>query len=177
MRSALSASERIRLVISPNISVLSRYPIVEVYVDPESPFMTVATKIAISETQQLYVMSNWYGMDQFPSVFAFNEGRFAESDTIPTLFGGDFNAVPHTDGGDSPASAVMLGAGFTDAYRSFYPSVERFPGATHRNGRRIDQLYYKGRALRNTSTHLVTSWPTGFPSDHNLILATFEWQP
>ena len=158
-----------------NISVLSRFPIEEVHVDPESPFMTVATKVAISESQHLYVMSNWYGMDQFPSVFEFNESRFMESDSIPTLFAGDFNAVPHTDGGDSPASPVMLAAGFVDAYRSTFPSVDEFPGATHRNGRRIDQIYYRGRALRNTSTGLVTSWPTGFPSDHNLILATFEW--
>ena len=59
--------------------------------------MTVATKLAISKTQHLYAMSNWYGMEQFPAVFAFNESRFAESDPIPTVFGGDFNAVPHTD--------------------------------------------------------------------------------
>ena len=157
-----------------NISVLSRYPIEEVYVEQDSPFMTVAAKIAISETQHLYAMSNWYGMDQFPAVFAFNESRFAESDTIPTVFAGDFNAVPHTDGGDSPASPIMLGAGFADAFRSLHPDVAENPGATHRNGRRIDQLYYKGAALRNTSTRLVTTWPTGFPSDHNLILATFD---
>jgi endonuclease/exonuclease/phosphatase (EEP) superfamily protein YafD len=157
-----------------NISVLSRYPIEEVYVEEDSPFMTVATKLAISKTQHLYAMSNWYGMEQFPAVFAFNESRFAESDTIPTVFGGDFNAVPHTDGGGSPASPTMLAAGFTDAFRSLYPDVQENPGATHRNGRRIDQLYYKGAGLRNTSTRLVTTWPTGFPSDHNLILTTFD---
>ena len=157
-----------------NISVLSRYPIEEVYVEEDSPFMTVATKLAISKTQHLYAMSNWYGMEQFPAVFAFNESRFAESDTIPTVFGGDFNAVPHTDGGDSPASSTMLAAGFIDAFRSLHPDVQENPGATHRNGRRIDQLYYKGAGLRNTSTRLVTTWPTGFPSDHNLILPTFD---
>ena len=157
-----------------NISVLSRYPIEEVYVEQHSPFMTVAAKIAISETQHLYAMSNWYGMDQFSAVFAFNESRFRESDTIPTIFAGDFNAVPHTDGGDSPASPTLLAAGFTDAFRSLHPDVQQNPGATHRNGRRIDQLYYKGVGLRNTSTRLVTTWPTGFPSDHNLILATFD---
>ena len=157
-----------------NISVLSRYPIEEVYVEEDSPFMTVATKLAISKTQHLYAMSNWYGMEQFPAVFAFNESRFAESDTIPTVFGGDFNAVPHTDGGDSPASPTMLAAGFIDAFRSLHPDVQENPGATHRNGRRIDQLYYKGAGLRNTSTRLVTTWPTGFPSDHNLILTTFD---
>jgi len=157
-----------------NISVLSRYPIKELHVQEDSPFMTVAVRIAISETQDLYAMSNWYGMQQFPAVFGFHESRFQESDVIPTLFAGDFNAVPHTDGGDSPASRAMLDAGFTDAFRSLYPDTEEYPGATHRGGRRIDQLYYKGVGLQSTSTRLISTWPTGFPSDHFLILSTFD---
>jgi len=157
-----------------NISVLSRYPIKEIYVQEDSAFMNVGAKVAISETQDLYVMSNWYGMAQFPAVFDFHESRFAESDTIPVLFGGDFNAVPHTDGGDSPASVAMLDAGFTDAFRSLHPDVEQEPGFSHRSGRRIDQLYYKGAGLTNTSTRVISTRPGGFPSDHFLILATFD---
>jgi endonuclease/exonuclease/phosphatase family metal-dependent hydrolase len=157
-----------------NISVLSRYPVEELYVQDDSPFMNVAARIALSDTQQLYAMSNWYGMQQFPAVFEFHAPRFQESDTIPTLFAGDFNAVPHTDGGDSPASRAMLEAGFTDAFRSLYPDEDAHPGATHRSGRRIDQLYYKGAGLKNTSTRLVSTRPTGFPSDHYLIVSTFE---
>jgi len=157
-----------------NISVLSRYPIKEVHVQADSPFMNVGVKIALSRTQDLYVMSNWYGMDQFPAVFDFHAARFNESDTIPTLFAGDFNAVPHTDGGNSPASRVLLEAGFTDAFRSLHPDVEEYPGASHRSGRRIDQLYYRGRGLTNTSTRIVSTRPGGFPSDHFLILATFD---
>jgi len=157
-----------------NISVLSRYPITEVHVQEDSPFNNVGAKIAISRTQGLYVMSNWYGMAQFPSVFDFHASRFAESDAIPTLFAGDFNAVPHTDGGDSPASLALLDAGFTDAFRSLYPDVERYPGATHRNGRRIDQLYYMGAGLTNTSTQVISTRSEGFPSDHYLILSTFD---
>jgi exonuclease III len=157
-----------------NISVLSRYPIKELYVQDGSPFMNVAVKVAISQSQDMYVMSNWYGMQQFPAVFEFHESRFRESDVIPTLFAGDFNAVPHTDNGDSPASRTMLNAGFTDAFRSLYPDTEAYPGPTHRSGRRIDQLYYKGSGLQNTSTRLVSTWPTGFPSDHYLILSTFD---
>jgi len=157
-----------------NISVLSRYPIKEVYVQEDSPFMNVAVRVALSDTQDLYAMSNWYGMQQFPAVFEFHASRFKESDTIPVLFAGDFNAVPHTDGGDSPASRAMLDAGFTDAFRSLHPDAKAHPGATHRNGRRIDQLYYKGAGLKNTSTRLVSTWPTGFPSDHYLILSTFD---
>ncbi|MFC1640111.1 endonuclease/exonuclease/phosphatase family protein [Gemmatimonadota bacterium] len=157
-----------------NISVLSRFPIKDLYVQNGSPFMNVAAKVAISKTQDMYVMSNWYGMQQFPAVFEFHEARFRESDVIPTLFAGDFNAVPHTDGGDSPASRTMLNAGFTDAFRSLFPDVETYPGHTHRSGARIDQIYYRGTGLQNTSTRIVSMWPTGFPSDHYLILSTFD---
>jgi len=157
-----------------NISVLSRYPITEVHVQEDSPFQNVGTRVAISRTQDLYVMSNWYGMDQFPDVFDFHQARFGESDGIPTLFAGDFNAVPHTDGGDSPASVAMLDAGFTDAYRSLHPDVESDPGPSHRSGRRIDQLYYKGAGLTNASTRVISTRAEGFPSDHFLILSRFE---
>jgi hypothetical protein len=47
-------------------------------------------------------------------------------------------------------------------------------GAPSEPGSRIDQLYYKGDGLRNTSTRLVNFWPTGFPSDHYLIVAEFD---
>jgi len=157
-----------------NISVLSRYPIKEVYVQEDSPFHNVGVKIAISNTQDLYVMSNWYGMDRFPAVFDFHESRFQESDLIPTLFAGDFNAVPNTDGGNNPASLALLEAGFTDAFRSLYPDVEEYPGASHRSGRRIDQLYYRGSGLKNTSTRVISTRPGGFPSDHFLLLSTFD---
>jgi endonuclease/exonuclease/phosphatase (EEP) superfamily protein YafD len=157
-----------------NVSVLSRYPIREVHVDEESPFNNVGTRVAISGSQDLYVMSNWYGMGQFPSVFDFHKSRFAESDSIPVLFGGDFNAVPHTDGGDSPASRVLLDAGFTDAFRSLHPDVQEWPGLTHITAQRIDQLYYKGRGLTNTATQVVSTWGTGFPSDHFMILSRFK---
>ena len=157
-----------------NISVLSRYPIKEIYVPKGSPFMNVAVKIGISKTQDIYVMSNWYGMRQFPEVFDFHESRFLESDLIPTLFAGDFNVVPHTDGGKSLASKELLNAGFKDAFRTLYPDVQKYPGYSHRNSRRIDQLYYKGKGLKNTFTKVVSKWPTGFPSDHFLIISEFD---
>jgi exonuclease III len=157
-----------------NISVISRYPIKEMKVSEETEFNNVAVKLAISKTQEIWAMSNWYGMGQFPTVFDFHMSRFENADNIPILFGGDFNAVPHIDGGDSPASKKLLGAGFTDAYRSEYPDVEKYPGFTHRNGIRIDQLYYKGKGLDNNFTEVISSWPTGFPSDHYLIVSNFE---
>jgi len=157
-----------------NISVISRYPIKEIKVSKETEFNNVAVKLAISETQEIYAMSNWYGMAQFPTVFDFHKSRFDNSDKIPILFGGDFNSVPHTDRGKSPASKKMLEEGFTDAFRSLYPDVKEYPGASHRSGSRIDQLYYKGKGLKNISTKVFSSWPTGFPSDHFLIISKFD---
>ena len=157
-----------------NISVISRYPIKEVKVSEETEFNNVAVKLAISETQEVWAMSNWYGMSNFPKVFDFNKSRFERSDSIPVFFGGDFNAVPHTDGGESPASIKMMEEGFTDAYRSLYPDVDKHLGFTHLGGVRIDQLYYKGKGLKNNFTEVISTWPTGFPSDHYLIVSKFE---
>ncbi|MCD6346117.1 MAG: endonuclease/exonuclease/phosphatase family protein [Bacteroidales bacterium] len=157
-----------------NISVMSRYPIKELHVPPTSSFMNVCVKVALSKNQDVYVMSNWYGMNNFPDVFEFHQNRFSNADEVPIIFAGDFNALPHTDGGSSPASVKMLESGFKDAFRELYPNVEEYPGPTFHRGRRIDQLYYKGRKLTNKSTKVVSDWPTGFPSDHFMIVAKFD---
>ncbi|MEO1526394.1 MAG: endonuclease/exonuclease/phosphatase family protein [Planctomycetota bacterium] len=157
-----------------NISVLSRYPIKEIAVPPKSTFMNVTATVALSNNQDIYVMSNWFGMRNFDDVFAFNKQRFAESDRVPVLFAGDFNAVPHTDGGTSPASRKLLEAGFTDAYRSQHRTVKSHPGYTHRSNRRIDQLYFKGKLLSHRGTTVISKWPSGFPSDHYLIRTQFD---
>ena len=157
-----------------NISVLSRYPIEEIAVPPNSSFMNVAARVAISDSQDVFAMSNWYGMNNFKDVFEFHESRFSQSDNLPILFAGDFNAVPHTDGGRSPASKLLLEAGFRDAYRESFPDVEKNPGASHQSGSRIDQLYYKGRGLKHDSTRVLSTWPSKFPSDHFLIKSIFE---
>ena len=158
-----------------NISVISRYPIKEVRVSEKTEFNNVAAKLAISDTQELWAMSNWYGMGNFQEVFDFHKNILQNTDSIPVVFGGDFNSVPHTDNGntDNLASIKFEQEGFTDAYRSLYPDIEKYPGYTHKSGRRIDQLYYKGK-LKNKSTEVITEWPGGFPSDHHLIVTKFE---
>ena len=157
-----------------NISVLSRYPIKDVFVPPKSTFMSVGTKVSLSQSQDIYVMSSWFGMRNFEDVFDFHQKKFDESDSIPTLLAGDFNAIPHTDGGNSPASEKLLDYGFTDAYRSLYPDVEEFPGYTHRSDRRIDQVYFKGKGLKILSTEVHSEWPSKFPPDHYLMRSEFE---
>lgn len=103
--------------------------------------MNVGVKLTISETQEIYTMSNWYSMNSFPLVYDFHKERFKHSDTIPVIFGGDFNAVPPSDGGENPASVKLLGNGFTDAYRSLHPDLKKYPAFTHVEGVRIDQIY------------------------------------
>ena len=124
--------------------------------------MNVSAKLALSKTQEIYAMSNWYGMSSFPLVYDYHNSKFVQSNIVPILFGGDFNAIPHTDGGESPASLKMLENGFIDAYRSLYPDIKTFPGYTHDWGERIDQLFYKGKGLNNISTKVIHSWFGGF---------------
>ncbi len=157
-----------------NISIISKYPIKEVFVPKNASFMNIGAKLTISSTQDIYVMSNWYGMSAFANVYDFHKDRFKHSDSVPVFFGGDFNNVPHTDGGDSPASKKLLQNGFTDAYRSLYPDISLYPGFTHTAGERIDQLYYKGKGLKNISTKIISEWPGGFPSDHFIIISNFR---
>ncbi len=157
-----------------NISVISRYPIEEVTVPPKSTFMNVSAKVKLSSEQQILVMSNWYGMRNFEDVFTFHESRFANADKIPILFGGDFNAVPDGDGGNNLANRLLLKNGFVDSYRESFPDVNKSAGHTHRSGRRIDQLYFKGESLKHVATDVLSNWPTGFPSDHYLIKSRFE---
>ena len=159
-----------------NISIMSRYPIEKVVVPPRSAFMNVAAQIRLSQAQQVIVMSNWYGMQNFDDVFQFHRARVDQANRTPVIFGGDFNAIPDGDGGKSLASQKLLGAGFVDAFREQFPDHKTKPGHTHRSGRRIDQLYYKGKGLENTQTNVISTWPSGFPSDHYLIKSVFKWK-
>ena len=105
-------------------------------------------------------MSNWYGMNNFLAVADYHKSKFADTDQIPVLFAGDFNAIPHTDGGNSLASKHLLDAGFSDGYRMSYPDVTNHAGATHVSDRRIDQIYFKGTGLNHVSTTVRSTWPS-----------------
>jgi exonuclease III len=160
-----------------NISVMSKFPILEVEAPDDAEFMNISAKIALSETQNIYAMSNWYGMSSFPKVYEHHKEKFEKANTIPILFGGDFNAVPHLDNGNSEASKVLIENQFTDAYRNLYPDYSIFPGFTHTIGERIDQLYFKGNLLQQISTEVISTASDGFPSDHYMILSKFVIKP
>jgi len=156
-----------------NISIMSRFPILELEAPDEAEFMNISAKIALSKTQNIYAMSNWYGMESFPIVYEHHKEKFDDANTIPVLFGGDFNAVSHLDNGTSEASRPLIENGFTDAYRNLHPNYSEFPGFTHTIGERIDQLYFKGNMLQQISTEVISTASDGFPSDHYMILSKF----
>ena len=156
-----------------NISVISRFPILELEAPDEAEFMNISAKIALTKTQNIYAMSNWYGMSTFPIVYKHHKNKFDAANTIPILFGGDFNAVPYLDNGTSEASKRLIETGFTDAYRNLHPNYSQFPGFTHTTGERIDQLYYKGNILQQIYTEVISTASDGFPSDHFMILSKF----
>ncbi len=156
-----------------NISVISRFPISELEAPDEAEFMNISAKIALTKTQNIYAMSNWYGMSTFPIVYEHHKNKFDAANTIPVLFGGDFNAVPYLDNGTSEASKRLIETGFTDAYRNLHHNYSQFPGFTHTTGERIDQLYFKGNILQQIYTEVISTASDGFPSDHFMILSKF----
>lgn len=156
-----------------NISVISRFPILELEAPDEAEFMNISAKIELTKAQSIYAMSNWYGMSSFPIVYEHHKNKFDTANTIPVLFGGDFNAVAYLDNGTSEASRRLIETGFTDTYRNLHPNYSQFPGFTHTTGERIDQLYYKGNILQQIYTEVISTASDGFPSDHYMILSKF----
>ena len=147
--------------------MLSRYPIRELRVPSGASFMNVAARIAVSSTQDVWVMSNWYGMKQFAEVYDFHKERFGETgeDTPCSLVETSTPCLPAMGGAARLQRRCWL-RGLRTRSGVSTPDVARFPGVTHRGGKRIDQLFFKGESHRHESTRVIKDWPTGFPSDH-----------
>lgn len=128
----------------------------------------------------------------------------AEADSIPLILGGDMNSRSHLDWGPATraqhqglevpwyATRQLADMGFRDSYREIYPDPVTHPGITWdrpgiRDEHRIDYIFYQGPALQAVASatyqaHLGdTLWVEGvgipYPSDHGLVLTTFELRP
>ncbi|HMS15629.1 MAG TPA: beta-propeller fold lactonase family protein [Planctomycetota bacterium] len=97
--------------------------------------------------------------------------KFVESQTLPTLIMGDFNAnerdVPHR---------VFLRAGFRDTFRVVYPVDREIDTFTNFERRlplgKIDAIYFRG-PLQVSDAAIVSEQRNGrFPSDHLAASAT-----
>ncbi|MCG3122028.1 MAG: hypothetical protein GIKADHBN_00404 [Phycisphaerales bacterium] len=106
---------------------------------------------------------------------------------IPTIVGGDFNAMSHLDytaeatdqyGAviDWPVTRYMQELGYSDAYREVHPRVRRLvdrtwtPRFPDQQQDRIDYVFYRGGTLRCMHARVVDRHPALFPSDHAAVL-------
>ena len=109
-----------------------------------------------------------------------------------SIIAGDFNSGSHLDWTERnkerhndlvvefPASKFMYEEGFSDVYRSIFPDETTSPGFTwspiHKDGlqTRMDFIYFRGEMLVPTSARVIDTWPSGFPSDHAAVVASFK---
>lgn len=118
--------------------------------------------------------------------------HLANTDNIPVILAGDFNAPSELDWTDAtadahcgagafdwPTSKAVLDAGLTDSYRVAHPDPVKEPGITwspiylDNSGRpepldRIDFVYYKGDALKVVSSEVhIVGKPKPEPNHQN----------
>lgn len=119
------------------------------------------------------------------------------ADRVPLFMCGDFNTGSHLDWVEAtkglhygyivewPVSKEMEKAGFIDAYRENKPNPLSEPGFTSspryatssKEGafkERIDYIYYKSKKMKVLDAEVIDYHPIKFPSDHAVIVATFE---
>lgn len=188
------AGSCIGAVWGANLSVMSRFPIQEVYMIEEKSnygknyaFNNGGAKIRLNDDEQIIVFSNWYNgnkPDDVEGTLSAWENLIDNTDSIPVIFGGDYNAISHLDDKleGSEHSRLMVNAGFIDSFRHLYPNVETHPGYTFNTSkRRIDYIYFKGTSLTVKEVKPIVSnfkgkgkLTPGYPSDHLGLVATFK---
>jgi len=190
------ASSSIGAVWGANLSVMSRFPIEDVFLLEEPAnygknyaFNNAGAKIRLNGDKSVIVFTNWYNgrkpEDLEGALHAWTN-LIENSDQLPLIFGGDYNSVSHLDDGlgESGHSKLMTGAGFTDAFRHLHPDTATFPGYSfHNTKRRIDYIYYKGNSLEALEVNPIVpnfkgkgELTPGYPSDHLGLVATFKIQ-
>ena len=187
------ASSAIGAVWGANLSVMSRYPIEQGYMN-ESPsnygknyaFNNGGAKIRLSENKRILAFSNWYNGGKPEDVEGALKGwksLIDNADSIPHIWAGDYNSISHLDGGtgESGHSRLMTQAGFKDSYRELYPDPKKYPCITAPGFRdRIDYIYYKGKGLRLLASGTIIpdfkgrGKNPGYPSDHLGIISKFN---
>jgi endonuclease/exonuclease/phosphatase family metal-dependent hydrolase len=212
------------------VGVISRYPIAEVY---SQNSYRGAVRVALDgEDSQINVWGVHLGYTPYgPYDFCFdnmtidqvlvredssNRGpqiretvgsmkdHLDNTDSIPVILAGDFNAPSHLDWTDDnkhcgvgyvpwPTSDVPTAAGLIDSYRVAHPDAASEPGITwspiylENNGRpepldRIDFVYYKGDLDVVSSEALVVGEPKPMPnhvdnewtSDHEAVVVKYK---
>ncbi|MDO5981375.1 LamG-like jellyroll fold domain-containing protein [Flavivirga spongiicola] len=187
------ASSTIGAVWGANISVMSRYPIEDVYMIEERSnygknyaFNNGGAKIRLSKKNKVIAFSNWYNGRKPEDLDGALKGwakLVNNADDIPIVWAGDFNSVSHLDDGigKSGHSKLMTNAGFKDSYRELYPDAKKYPCySAPRNEDKIDFIYYKGVKLKLIEAgKIIENFKgkntLGYPSDHLGLTSKFKF--
>jgi len=188
-------------LLSSNLSIMSRYPIIETIKIYES-FFSGGALLDLSNNQKLAFFDTWLW-------YADNERRHREiisilsemkpfidrADDTPVIMVGDFNThshldVPEAEASKLPVTMEVLNAGFGDSYRIVHPDPIVSPGFTwtplyneqpiiESRGtienlyRRIDFIFYKGKKLDLSYSAKLDHHPVFWPSDHGSVVSWF----
>lgn len=209
-----------------NLSILSRYPLGD-RIDTAYPFYLGGRDILI-ENQRIHVLATWFHYDPWEDepenlgknvqellawekigakyemlqkVLPYIKKNVAQSDTIPTILGGDLNTPSHLDWGDETkemhhglmvpwySTKVLETLGLKDTYRTLNPSPVKYPGITwntkdKRDAHRIDYIFYKGykiKAITSETFRAFLNEPFSingktflYPSDHGFVVTLFK---
>ncbi|MBR4756260.1 MAG: endonuclease/exonuclease/phosphatase family protein [Bacteroidales bacterium] len=190
-------------LISDNLSILSRFPIVSTFKFYKA-FKSGGAVLDLGGGQKLTffdILLDWRGhgyqkidveelKKSFPDLVASAEG--------PVLAVGDFNTTSHLDCDmslpknqerfyEDTQSRFMEILGFTDSYRYLRPDYKLNPGYTwgvtlynrneQRHLNRVDYIYYKGDELVPFDTQIISHHPVYWPSDHASLVTWFKFYP
>ncbi|MDA7980945.1 MAG: endonuclease/exonuclease/phosphatase family protein [Pirellulales bacterium] len=187
------ACSTVGAVWGANLSVMSRYPIKDVYMNENRSnygknyaFNNGGARVQLTDDKDILVFSNWYNGRKPQDLAGALEGwrnLVDGADDLPIVWAGDFNSVSHLDDGKgrSGHSRLMTDAGFKDSYRERYPNPKTHPCLTSPGfGDRIDFIYYKGAGLELEDAGAIVENFKGrggtprYPSDHLGIISKFR---
>jgi exonuclease III len=181
------ACSTIGAVWGANLSVMSRYPMEDAFMvekrtnyGKNAAFNNGGVIVRLAKGKKVAAFSNWYNRakpQDLDLVLKAWSSINENADTVPVIYGGDYNSASHLDDGigKSGHSKLMADAGFIDSFRQLHPDVKKYPGGSiGSSGKdRIDYIYYKGTKLNAIKTDPIVSHfkgsgrrTPGYPSDH-----------
>ena len=168
-------------LLSDNLSIYSRYPIVKTLTFPDSISTSDERLVPLDKTEEEILAWDNAGTrdDEINKIINTLRPMLAETDSIPIIMGGDFNIHSHLDWVDATrnlynhggktvewtVSKVLQENGFIDSFRELNPDPAKNIGATwywsdgdvKDRMDRIDFIYYRGKNIRAIQSEVYNS--------------------
>lgn len=168
------------------------------------PWLDAPEKAGWTANELLAWEKNGKRYEMLQKVLPYFERYAAEADSVPIIVGGDMNTPSHLDWGAAtqqvhnglivPWSTTrsLEDLGLIDAFRKVHPNPLTHPGITWDtpnavDEHRIDYVFYKGQDLKPVSAQtyfahfgeslLLNGKQIPYPSDHGIVVTTFQLNP